>query len=259
MINIAILSAKGGTGKTTLSIALAHQYAVANPEREVVLVDADNQGNVAISLDLKSENTLGAFLYRATDTLDLIRYRDNVPFLVAESGKMHLYEAEKRIHRSERPITYFEEHLLPEFSPGAMVIWDLPPTLSIINDNVLHLADFIIIPTHTDYLSLTGIGNLLSYLEAFRQEHPVRCRLLGIAITLHREHVTQNRVNRESLLNAFPELVFQHSIPLSTAIASAAQNHMTPLEVPDPRARGAYTGLVKEIHQRMLQFNNSHG
>jgi len=259
MINIAILSAKGGTGKTTLSIALAHQYAVANPGREIILVDADNQGNVAISLQLQSQNTLGAYLYRATDTLDLLQYKPDVPFLVAESGRMHLYEAEKRIHRAENPLTYFRDHLLGEFSPNAMVIWDLPPTLSIINDNVLYIADFIIIPTHTDYLSLTGIGNLLAYLESFRAAHPVRCRMLGIAITLHREHVTQNRVNRESLESNFPDLVFKTAIPLSTAIATAAQNHMTPLEVPDTRAREAYTALVKEIHQRMLQLHGSHG
>ena len=259
MINIAILSAKGGTGKTTLSIALAHQYAAANPGREIVLVDADNQGNVAISLDLRGENSLGSYLYQATDTLDLLRYRPEIPFLVVESGRMHLYEAEKRIHRAQNPVAYFHDHLLQEFNPNAMVIWDLPPTLSIINDNVLYLADFIIIPTHTDYLSLTGIGNLLAYLESFRAAHPARCRLLGIAITLHREHVTQNRVNRESLASAFPELLFHTAIPLSTAIATAAQNHITPLEVPDTRAREAYTALVKEIHQRMLHMNGSHG
>src|SRR3972149_807213 len=146
MIHIAILSAKGGTGKTTLSIALAHQYAVANPGREIVLVDADNQGNVGISLNLQSENTLGAYLYKATDTLDLLRYKPEAPFLVVESGRMHLYEAEKRIHQAAQPVAYFRDHLLPEFSPNSMVIWDLPPTLSIINDNVLFIADYIIIP-----------------------------------------------------------------------------------------------------------------
>ncbi len=259
MINIAILSAKGGTGKTTLSIALAHQYAEANPEREIVLVDADNQGNVAISLDLQSENTLGSYLFQATDTLDMTRYKEDAPFLVVESGRMHLYEAEKHIYNCEHPESYFRDNLLPEFHPNSMVIWDLPPTLSIINDNVLYLADFIIIPTHTDYLSLTGIGNLLSYLESFRAAHPVRCRLLGIAITLHREHVIQNRVNRESLESAFPELLFRTYIPLSTAIATAAQNHMTPLEVPESRARESYSALVKEIHQRMLNFHENHG
>jgi chromosome partitioning protein len=259
MIHIAILSAKGGTGKTTLSIALAHEYSVANPSREIVLIDADNQGNVAISLDLKSQNTLGAFLHKSTDTLDLIKFRDEAPFYVIESGRLHLYEAEKLIHRSPAPETYFRDHLLQEFGPASLVIWDLPPTLSIINDNVLSIADYIIIPTHTDFLSLTGISNLLSYLEHFRETHPVKCRLLGIAITLHRENVVQNRLNRETLERRFSELVFPTAIPLSTAIATTAQNHQTPLEAADPRAREAYTSLVREIHQRMLTLHGHHG
>ncbi len=139
------------------------------------------------------------------------------------------------------------------------MIWDLPPTLSIINDNVLVIADYIVIPTHTDYLSLTGISNLLSYLEHFRARHSVDCKLLGIAITLHREHVRQNRQNRESLEKAFPDLMFKQSIPLSTAIATTAQNHLTPLEAADPRAREAYKGLVREIHQRMTNCQEHHG
>ena len=169
MINIAILSAKGGTGKTTLAIALAHQYALANPDREVVLVDADNQGNVAISLDLRGENSLGAYLYRATDTLDLIQYRPEISFHVVESGRMHLYEAEKRIHLDENPVAYMKERLMGEFDSRALLIWDLPPTLSIINDNVLYLADYIVIPTHTDYLSLTGHVYTPAFLTAGRE------------------------------------------------------------------------------------------
>jgi chromosome partitioning protein len=259
MINIAILSAKGGTGKTTLAIALAHQYALANPHREVVLIDADNQGNVAISLDLRSENSLGAFLFGATDTLDLIRYRPGIPLFVVESGRLHLYEAEKRIHQEAHPERFLKQRVLPEFDSRALLIWDLPPTLSIINDNVLYLADYVVIPTHTDYLSLTGISNLLGYLDHFRGVHGAHARLLGIAITLHRENVTQNRMNRESLDSAFPDLMFRSAIPLSTAIATAAQNHQTPLEAQDPRARECYASLVKEIHQRMLCHQEAHG
>ena len=259
MINIAILSAKGGTGKTTLSIALAHQYALANPNREIVLVDADNQGNVAISLNLKSDNTLGGFLFKATNTLDMVRYRNEMPFFVVESGRLHLYEAEKQIARESSPETYFRDHLLQEFDPRSLVIWDLPPTLSIINDNVLTLADYIIIPTHTDFLSLTGIANLMSYLDYFRSRHTIKAKVLGIAITMHRDNVTQNRVNRDSLFQAFPDLMFNTAIPLSTAIASAAQNHQTPLETPDPRSRDSYLALVREIHQRMLNMQEAHG
>jgi len=259
MINIAILSAKGGTGKTTLSVALAHQYAVANPNRNIVLLDADNQGNVGITLNIQSENTLGAYLFKATDTLDIIQYKKEAPFYVVESGRMHLYEAEKRIHQAASPINYFRDHLLHEFDGSSLLIWDLPPTLSMINDNVLNIADYVIIPTHTDYLSLTGISNLLAYLDHFRNEYGAKCRLLGIAVTLHRENVVQNRVNRESLYSAFPDLMFASTIPLSTAIATTAQNHVTPLEAAEPRARDAYAALVREIHQRMLNVQEEHG
>lgn len=259
MINIAVLSAKGGTGKTTLSVALAHQYALANPNRDIVLLDADNQGNVGISLNVQSENTLGAYLYKATDTLDIVQYKKEVPFYVVESGRMHLYEAEKRIHQTSSPHTYFRDHLLQEFDGSSLLIWDLPPTLSIINDNVLNIADYVVIPTHTDFLSLTGISNLLAYLDHYRNEYGATCKLLGIALTLHRENVIQNRLNKESLFNAFPDLMFQAVIPLSTAIATTAQNHVTPLEAAEPRARDAYAALVREIHQRMLKFQEEHG
>lgn len=242
-----------------MSIALAHQYALANPNRDIVLIDADNQGNVAISLDLHSENTLGAYLYHATDTIDTVQYRPEIPFYVLESGRLHLYEAEKRIYEYHEPIFYFRDLLLDEFDSSSLLIWDLPPTLSIINDNVLAIADYIIIPTHTDYLSLTGISNLLSYMDHFRVKHSVPCKLLGIAVTLHRAHVNQNRINYASLQRAFPELLFQQAIPLSTAIATTAQNHLTPLEAADSRARGAYLALVREIHQRMMNCQEHHG
>jgi len=259
MINIAILSAKGGTGKTTLSVALAHQYAIANPNREIILVDADNQGNVGISLNIATENTLGAYLFKATETLDIVQYKKEIPFFVVESGRMHLYEAEKQIYLSPSPTTYFRDHLLQEFDGSSLLIWDLPPTLSIINDNVLSIADYVIIPTHTDYLSLTGISNLLAYLEHFRNTSGASCRLLGIAVTLHRENVVQNRLNRDSLFAAFPDLMFKTTIPLSTSIATTAQNHVTPLEAGEPRSRDAYATLVREIHQRMLTFQEEHG
>ncbi len=260
MINIAVLSAKGGSGKTTLSIALAHEYSLANPNREIVLVDADNQGNVGLSLNLQAQNTLGSFLYGTSRELDLLRYREDAPFYVVESGRLHLYEAERNLHQQTNPEQCFRQKVLPQFHENSLVIWDLPPTLSLINDNVLMIADYVVVPTHTDFLSLTGIGNLLGYLDHFKQKHPQsQCNMLGIAITLHRDHVTQNRMNKETLEKTFPDLMFKMAIPLSTAIATTAQNHMTPLEAQDTRARTCYKRLVQQIHQRMLHHPIRHG
>lgn len=51
MYTLAIANQKGGTGKTTTSVTLAH--ALAQDGYRVLLVDTDTQGNVADSLGLK--------------------------------------------------------------------------------------------------------------------------------------------------------------------------------------------------------------
>ena len=52
MITIAVSSQKGGVGKTTLCINLAHSFA--RNGRKTLLVDADPQGSVGLSLTRQS-------------------------------------------------------------------------------------------------------------------------------------------------------------------------------------------------------------
>ncbi|MEM9081899.1 MAG: AAA family ATPase, partial [Verrucomicrobiota bacterium] len=59
MRTIAVSSQKGGVGKTTLSINLAHSFA-RNGQR-TLLVDADPQGSVGLSLTRKSRVLPGFF------------------------------------------------------------------------------------------------------------------------------------------------------------------------------------------------------
>jgi cellulose biosynthesis protein BcsQ len=56
---IAVVSPKGGCGKTTVSLNLA--LSLARQGRTVVLVDADVNGDVLSSIDARSRATFGAF------------------------------------------------------------------------------------------------------------------------------------------------------------------------------------------------------
>ena len=58
MITITVSSQKGGVGKTTVSINLAHAFARAG--KRTLLVDADPQGSVGLSLTRQSR-TLNGF------------------------------------------------------------------------------------------------------------------------------------------------------------------------------------------------------
>src|SRR5262249_42477865 len=53
---IAVFSHKGGTGKTTRAVSVAAGLAARG--KRVLLIDTDAQGNVAVSLDARSERSL---------------------------------------------------------------------------------------------------------------------------------------------------------------------------------------------------------
>ncbi len=61
MITIGVSSQKGGVGKTTVSINLA--YAFARSGRKVLVIDADPQGSVGLSLTKKTRTLKGFFDY----------------------------------------------------------------------------------------------------------------------------------------------------------------------------------------------------
>ena len=56
MRKIAIITSKGGTGKTTTAINLGHGLALCG--KRVLLIDCDAQRNIAISFDIQGKRTL---------------------------------------------------------------------------------------------------------------------------------------------------------------------------------------------------------
>lgn len=59
VITLAITSQKGGVGKTTVAINLAHAFARSG--RRTLLVDSDPQGSVGLSLTRQSRHLTGFF------------------------------------------------------------------------------------------------------------------------------------------------------------------------------------------------------
>ena len=94
MISIAVSSQKGGVGKTTLSINLAHAFARAGVR--TVLIDADPQGSVGLSLTRQSRLLSGFYDYLENPEipLDQLIVPTRLPtFCLVANGKASDYES----------------------------------------------------------------------------------------------------------------------------------------------------------------------
>lgn len=169
---IAIFNHKGGTGKTTTSVSIAAGLAARG--NRVLLVDTDAQGNVAVSLDVKSEKSLyhvlvmGLPLKTASQTV-----RENLDLVASNET---LAAAELYLAGRQNRDRVLRDRLAPSTQAYDYVVLDCSPSLSLMNQNALVFADSVLVPVACDYLSLVGVRQVLKTVRNVNQllHHPVR-------------------------------------------------------------------------------------
>ncbi len=87
----AFVSGKGGTGKTFLSLNIAHELAAMN--KKVLYADLDlNMANAHVMLNLNPQKTISDFLSGRILIEDLVtRYNDNLHLILGDSGKSNFF------------------------------------------------------------------------------------------------------------------------------------------------------------------------
>ena len=169
---IAVFNHKGGTGKTTTSVSLAAGIALRG--KRVLLVDTDSQGNVAVSLGMKSERTLYHVLVMGLPAKDAITtVRPNLDLLPSNEtlAAAELYLAGRQ--NRDRVLASRLESVVSQYD---YVVVDCSPSLSLLNQNALCLVDSVLVPVACDYLSLVGMRQVIKTVKNVNQHlhHPVQ-------------------------------------------------------------------------------------
>jgi chromosome partitioning protein len=195
---LAIFNHKGGTGKTTTSVSLA--AGLASRGLRVLLVDTDSQGNVGVSLGVKAEKTLYHVLVmgvRASDAA--VHVRPNLDVVVSNET---LAAAELYLAGRQNRDRILRDRLASTFDEYDVVMLDCSPSLSLLNQNALVVADGIIVPVACDFLSLVGVRQVVKTVKNVNSllHHPVqihavlptfydaRARICRDAVEALREH-----------------------------------------------------------------------
>jgi chromosome partitioning protein len=247
----SIINLKGGVGKTTLTIALAHFLAIEHHKR-VLVIDLDPQTNATVCLipenEWKQRDETGRTLYQffadqvkgtrrfnvdEAIVRDVSNIGGGVRGLDLLPSSLRLIKVQDRVtqltdfENYERGPIFAMRDALGEFLPYYdHVLIDCPPSLGIITLNGLAISDSYLIPVVPDLLSVLGIPPILDRVDHFGMATRRNIRALGIIISkmraqtlLHNE--MQRRLREDFVDRRFPP-VFQTIIPESTRIAEAA-------------------------------------
>jgi len=173
----------------------------AQKGERVLLLDADAQGNVGASLQIKGPGNLKDLMLDARPLDELIlEVNDHLHVLTADAGlaviDLHLPGMKGRSRTLQRA-------LLPSKSRYDRIVIDCSPSLSLLNQNALCAADGLLIPVSCDYLALVGVRQVMRTISNIQEllGHPVQ--LVGVVPTLYDHRRRIDRQVRATLLERF--------------------------------------------------------
>lgn len=243
---IAVLNQKGGVGKTTTVVNLAHQLAKTG--KRVVIVDADPQGNATSGLGI-DKNSLQYTLYDAlvkkvplNDVLTLTAY-ENLTVLPANANLAGAEVELASYHGRELVMKNILNGLLADY-----VLIDCPPSLGLLTINALCAANKVLIPIQTEYYALEGVSQLLQIVQKVQASVNPRLSILGVLMTMYDQRTSLSKQVQQELEKHFAELVFKTVIPRNIRLAEAP-SHGMPVGEYDKWSKGArsYKALAKEF------------
>ena len=241
MKKYAIMTLKGGTGKTTTAISLGHGLSLAG--KRVLIVDCDPQRNVAVTFGVEAKSGLADLL--TTGDVDILEVRDNL--FIIDSGGRKLAEVELILGRKSDRENRLSESL--KYLKGCdYVICDCPPSVNMININALAYSDEVIIPIAMDYLSQIGADqtlDIITEIQRLLNSYRARFRILPTFFD-GRTRISQQVL--DGLRGRFDDQVLDSVIRINTALREAPWQNKTIFEHA-PLSRGAfdYYRLTEEI------------
>jgi len=155
MTILTIANQKGGVGKTTSAVTLAHGLAMAG--QHTLLVDLDPQGHVAFALGMDKAPGLYKLVVDEEPIKDVAIYsRDNLDIV---PGDKKTEKAKRSIIISNFPTEIMSRVL--KNAPYDVIILDLAPSLDVLHISALMASDWILIPTKLDAMAVDGVNEVL--------------------------------------------------------------------------------------------------
>ena len=251
---ICVANQKGGVGKTTTAVSLAH--GLSQKGRHVLLIDLDPQGQSATALGRNPEPgafyllTMGSTPQETTFVQSWVRSsgREGLYLLPGDQQTM---AAQTVLNAQDKPISAIRQSIQRFFKDGLhYIIFDTAPSVGGIQERAVWASDLVIVPTATEFLSADGVSKVLLMMSILQEQKNWRGNLLGILPTFFDEQTRESKATMENLKERFDASVLA-PIHRSTLLRECAAEGKTIFEF-DPVCRA--TKEYQTLTQHVLKF-----
>ena len=240
---IAVLSLKGGTGKTTTVRTLAD--VLRRVGLSVLAIDLDPQGNLSDYFDVPADASPTIADVLSGDAKASEAVHDGIvpatPILAeverSMSGKMGRELVLRKALKDAR-----KEH--------DVILIDSPPALGLLTINGLVAADWALVSSEAQYFALQGVEGALEVVEQAKEFYNPDLEFLGVVLNIADMRTVHSREAYESLKQHYGDKVFDTVIRSSIAYAESAEKAVSILDH-RPDLGTDYLALADEVLRRV--------
>jgi chromosome partitioning protein len=261
---ISIATQKGGVGKTTTAVNLAHALGFKPLSKKVLVVDLDPQANASLILgkthpDQQPHSVVDIFEDRTryfANTIVETKYKhiDLIP------SNIDLFLCGQRLGSSNPASVLGLQNKLDKatYEKYDYIIIDCPPNLGgpfVVNAMVI--SHFFIMPIEgSSYFALNGVEQFLESVDAIKQYSNSGLNLLGVIITMYDPRTNASKAMEEIISERFGNKLFDTKIHRNTAI-DQANMLLSSIINHDLKASGSknYRALAKEVCARCDNYD----
>lgn len=245
---IAVVTQKGGVGKTTSAVNLASMLGERG--KSCLLVDVDPQGNATsgVGIDKRRAKVSSYDLLMGNEGADAAAMKTAFAGLSLIPSGMALAGAEIELVDMPRRESRLKAALAAYRDQYDYIFIDCPPALGLITLNALVAADTFLIPAQPEYYALEGLSQLIATVRQVKRLYNPTLELEGVLFTMYdgRTNLTQQVV--AEVKKFFPRRVYATVVPRSVRLAEAP-SYGRPINYYDKASKGAkaYAALAEEL------------